>query len=327
MHRLASVVLVGLLASGLFGVVALPSAVAQSSFQEELRAEMDRQLDWKHATPQEALMAAASLGNKTQVERALKRGANINQIEPLIGYTALIHAAQLPSMDLIKFMLSKGADVNERSSPGAQLRLPLRLTRHVMGRKPKSIEDEMSLPESTLEYMQSVPQHWLSFRPEGGGVTPLIAAAATGSAIKVKYLLDKGANPNLATYSGETPLMAAAYTGYLPAVEALLKAGAKINHTNNRGASALTFAVLEGRTDVARTLLHHGANSDLTFDGLTLPQIAKGFHYANLPRLLEQHITWQKRTAKLTKTTPAKPAMQREPVRIINADGSVEIAS
>ena len=44
--------------------------------------------------------------------------------------------------------------------------------------------------------------------------------------------------------------------------------------------------------------MHRGADSKLTLDGLTLPQIAKGFRYSSLDTMLNGHIKWQKHLLK-----------------------------
>ena len=330
MHRLFSKV-VGIGVCGLLFFAGAPRVGAQPISQQQMLSQLSKQIDWRHATPQEALVAAAALDNVPQADRALKRGAKINEHDTIFGYTPLILAAQKPTLNSLKFFLSKGADVNGRSIDKRQMVFPLRLSRHFMETKTiKKTFDTDSLMdqlEENLAYMKSVPPHWTAFRSEGAGITPLMAAAATGSAMKVRLLLEHGAKPNLATDSGETALMAAAYNGYLPAVEELLKAGAQVNDTNFRGSSALTFAVLEGRTEVARTLLHRGADSGRIFDGFTLPQIAHGFRYSELETMLANHIKWQKSKAasKVANNTKKTPKITEDTVKIINSDGSVEI--
>ena len=164
-------------------------------------------------------MAAAVVGNTIHVERVLKRGAKINDYEPIFGYTPLT-LASWAFTGTIKFLISKGANVNARSTRSRMINFPLRLSRHFMATQTASqrltADELMEQMEQTLAYLKSMPPHWTAFRSEGGGVTPLIIAAAGGSAMKVRLLLDKGANPNLATDSGETALMAAAYVAICP---------------------------------------------------------------------------------------------------------------
>jgi ankyrin repeat protein len=57
-------------------------------------------------------------------------------------------------------------------------------------------------------------------------VAPLHSAVATGSAAMVRLLLDRGAQPNVAEASGYTPLHSAAGHGSREMVDMLLRAGA-----------------------------------------------------------------------------------------------------
>ena len=76
----------------------------------------------------------------------------------------------------------------------------------------------------------------------------------------VRYLLDRGASPNSATYERVTPLMRAAFYGYTDIVTLLLERGADINARSNSGQTALLNASKNNFTDLANFLLDHGAN-------------------------------------------------------------------
>jgi ankyrin repeat protein len=106
------------------------------------------------------------------------------------------------------------------------------------------------------------------------GATPLLRAAKAGDVVAVRMLLDKGADPNLATKPGVTPLMAAAGVGsrdsdtrgrYKTEAEAiesarmLLDAGADINAAEDRGQTALHGAAFWGFTQLVQFLADHGA--------------------------------------------------------------------
>ena len=94
------------------------------------------------------------------------------------------------------------------------------------------------------------------------GETALIIAISRSDELWTKFLLGKGANPNLAATSGETPLMAAARVGYAEAIEILLALGAKVDATNKMGETALILAVQQRELDAVKLLLAKGANPD-----------------------------------------------------------------
>ncbi|HUP67293.1 MAG TPA: ankyrin repeat domain-containing protein [Sphingomicrobium sp.] len=98
---------------------------------------------------------------------------------------------------------------------------------------------------------------------DGKGDTALIIALNRGDSDWVGFLLNKGANPNLAsTKSGDTPLIAAARIGLQDAAEWLLNLGAKVDGTNRQGETPLIVAVQLRQVQMIRFLLAHGANPD-----------------------------------------------------------------
>ena len=108
------------------------------------------------------------------------------------------------------------------------------------------------------------------------GVTPLMLASANGDNAIVSLLLNAGADPNKISPEGETPLMLAARTGKLDCVESLLGKGADPNATESwEEQTALMWAAAEGHASVARKLLDAGAEpSSKSKAGLS------AFHYA-----------------------------------------------
>jgi ankyrin repeat protein len=95
------------------------------------------------------------------------------------------------------------------------------------------------------------------------GDTALIIAINRGDSDWTGFLLNKGADPNLAsTRSGDTPLMAAARIGFQDAAEWLLSLGAKVDGTNRQGETPLIIAVQLREIPMVRFLLDHGANPD-----------------------------------------------------------------
>ena len=99
---------------------------------------------------------------------------------------------------------------------------------------------------------------------DGDGNTPLIIAVARRDPEWTGFLLNKGADPNLAGKGGDTALIAAARIGFDEAVEWLLSMGAKVDATNRMGETALITAVVQRQTPVVRVLLEAGADPDKT---------------------------------------------------------------
>ncbi|RKF20837.1 ankyrin repeat domain-containing protein [Altericroceibacterium spongiae] len=78
----------------------------------------------------------------------------------------------------------------------------------------------------------------------------------------IRFLLGKGANPNIRNKKGETPLMIASQLGFTDGVEALAKAGAQVDNPNAAGETPLIAAVHRRDLSMMRVLLKAGANPD-----------------------------------------------------------------
>ncbi len=92
--------------------------------------------------------------------------------------------------------------------------------------------------------------------------TSLLRAAAIGNTVKVKTLLARGANANLASEDDRlTPLMWAAMNGHPGAVKSLLDKGADPNICDNQGRTALMLAAEHGHATTVKLLLEHGADA------------------------------------------------------------------
>jgi ankyrin repeat protein len=99
---------------------------------------------------------------------------------------------------------------------------------------------------------------------DGEGNTGLIIAINRSDEQWTGFLLNKGADPNLAGKGGDTPLIAASRVGFERAVEWLLGLGAKVDTTNRMGETPLIVAVQQRNLPVVRILLSEGANPDKT---------------------------------------------------------------
>ena len=75
------------------------------------------------------------------------------------------------------------------------------------------------------------------------GATPLTTAMRQRATQYVVYLLENGADPDLADRKGETALLIAARLGYAEGVAAMLAAKATVDATNRQGETALIVAV------------------------------------------------------------------------------------
>ena len=82
----------------------------------------------------------------------------------------------------------------------------------------------------------------------------LMDAVYEGNLVKVKELVENGADVNAQGEYGDNPLGGAAHFGYLEIVEYLVKNGADVNLTNKKGHTVLMYASKNGHTDIVEFL-------------------------------------------------------------------------
>ncbi len=76
----------------------------------------------------------------------------------------------------------------------------------------------------------------------------------------LRYMLSKGARPDVANKQGDTPLVLATQLGWIEGVTTLLRFGAKVDATNGRGETPLILAVHKRDTSLIRLLMANGAD-------------------------------------------------------------------
>ena len=96
------------------------------------------------------------------------------------------------------------------------------------------------------------------------GATPLTVAMRKRSTAYVNYLLQNGADPNLADKQGDTALMIAARLGHLEGINTMVAGKAAVDAINRQGETALIIAIQNRQVAVVKRLLEAGANTKRT---------------------------------------------------------------
>ena len=158
---------------------------------------------------QTALMLAIKTGEVPAVDTLIKAGANVNTIEKFHHQTPLMWAAsaQKNAGEMVKLLLTKGADVKARalftdwpsqitSEPRAQYRPVGGLTPLLYAARDGCSDCVEALIGAGADVNLPTPE----------GVTPLLLALDNDHNDTARLLLDRGANPQLWDWWGRTPL-------------------------------------------------------------------------------------------------------------------------
>ena len=165
-------------------------------------------------------------------------------------------SGQMDSLELVKRLVAKGANLNAR------------MTRRT---------------NAGLSSLNMV------------GATPFLMAARTGDAELMRLLAQLGADPKMITAEGSTPLMVAAGLGTrtpgedagaedeaLEAVKVALELGNDVNAVDSNNETAMHGAAYKHLPSVAQYLLNHGAKVEVfnrkNSHGWTPLRIAEGVH-------------------------------------------------
>jgi len=252
------------------------------------------------------LMTCARTGNPSAVKLLLTHGANVNAKEMWRGQTALMWAAAEGHTDAVQALIDARADVHARSNGG--LTALLFAVREGKGDVVSALlKAGVDVNEATL------PPPNVRSRAAGGGDTgeaaggtsALVLAVANAHFDLASFLLDAGADPNLAAQGwtalhqitwvrnpgqGDNPPApeGSGNMDSLELVERLVKHGANVNarmtrkavmgspgtDLNNIGATPFLLAARAADLDLMRLLLKLGADPFLPNADGTTPLLA-----------------------------------------------------
>lgn len=166
------------------------------------------------------------------------------------GAPLLAIAARAAALEVMRYLISAGADLNARTPPGET---PLMLAAFFfdesgMGRSSVRHEQAVRLLVAAGADLENLPHHY----------SPLAYAAYQGNDRVVRFLLERGAKADSGAYGGgtyvNTPLMMAAIQGHEAVVKTLLRAGASADIRVYGGHTAAEFAAKYNHGSLAQLL-------------------------------------------------------------------------
>ena len=216
------------------------------------------QLDKYYEAGETLLVTAAKKGHAAIVKLLLEKGANVDQRDQQYGSTALMFAAENGHSETCKVLLNRGADVNQGKTDDG-FTTALMFAAH---------GGHSETCQVLLEGGADVNQG-----KTNDGCTALMAATTNDNSETCQVLLNGGADVNQGmTNGGCTALMAAAANGNRETCQVLLNGGADVNQgMTNDGCTALMAAAANGNRETCQVLLNGGAyvNQGRTNDGST----------------------------------------------------------
>jgi uncharacterized protein len=210
-------------AANMFGATPLMlAAVAADPAMIALLLKAGADANARNAEGQSPLMIVARTGNVEAARLLLRHGADVHARESWGGQTALMWAAAQSQADMILFLLSRGARVDERAT--------------------------------VRDWQRRVTAEGRPKDMNRGGLTPLLFAAREGCVICLRALLEKGADINLADPDGTSPLIVALLNRNWDAGRFLIEAGADVNLWDFYGQTPLYVAVDMNTLPVGRRI-------------------------------------------------------------------------
>ncbi len=207
-----------------------------------------------------ALMMAAARSNGKISALLIHHKAKINLTDKY-GYTAMFYAVEEKSAVVIKQLVMAGANPNIKAEFGWTVIMILAGEResyidtiklfHAKGVNLNSSESQFGLTALGINNMLQGDIQVFKYLVNNGAKvnhidklqrTPLIYALINKNYTKIRYLIEKGADPSLGLYKGLTPLMYAAAQGNSVVVKLLVVHGAKPSFRNKHGKRAIDYA-------------------------------------------------------------------------------------
>jgi len=206
--------------------------------------------------PHDALIKAAYKNDLATVLTLLPVTADVNASDKDTSTTALDHAVEHHNLDMVRALVTAGANLNAGNGSG---RSPL-----------------MSLNDgATVEFVRALISAGadVNARDEQQH-TVLMAAAGSCKSEVLQELIRAGANIDTTDDDGYTPLMLAAINPDTRFVKFLIETGVSIDATNKEGESALSLAARNGKGEALRALIDAGAANNLTAGDLDAALLA-----------------------------------------------------
>lgn len=216
-----------------------------------------------------------NLRHLSSVKKAVEGHPEILKAKDRYGFTLLHQAVFSGNLDVVRYLIAKGGDIEAKAFPYAWtpvflaslkghpqiaeelIKSGVRIdAKDRRGRSPLHLaaqKGQKELVELLLRYGTDV------FSRDAGGMTPLHMAGLCGRLDTAALLIAKGADTKAKDFAGQTPLHQASFGGDKNTAELLIAKGAEVNERDSKGETALHLAAFCGHEEIVELLIERGA--------------------------------------------------------------------
>ncbi|XP_069186277.1 uncharacterized protein [Procambarus clarkii] len=202
------------------------------------------------------LHLATIAGNRAVVKYLLTKGADVKSLDNE-KHTAVHWATVCGEVDILDLLIDAGGDPSTPDIHGAY---PLHYAAQMCGPNSEMGNDV----RVGLMVLRKLLQRGVDVSvTDHDGRQPLLWAASAGSADAILALVNAGGSVSAEDKDGLTALHCAASRGHLDCLDCLVNfCGAEVDTLDSNGCTPLFYAVTLGHADCTQLLLHHGAHPD-----------------------------------------------------------------
>jgi ankyrin repeat protein len=190
------------------------------------------------------ILEVAKNGDLEKLKTLVEKDNELLKIKDGAGRTALHFAANSGHLDLVKYLLAKGVDINLKSNANTT---PLHFAAF----------------SGHLDIVKWLVENHAELEIKNNQMaTPLYFAAMKGHSDVLKYLVENGAVVDALDREEGTPLHAAAQSGHLEAVKLLIQSSAEKKKKDTNGRTVIHFACQNGNKKIVNFLIISGLKID-----------------------------------------------------------------
>jgi ankyrin repeat protein len=212
------------------------------------------------------LSEAAAVGNAPMIEALLSAGADPNTLTTADGETALMTAARSGSPDAVKILLAHGAEVNAKENYRGQTALMWAAAEHHAEVVKILLDHGADWKVLSLARDTNIPKLSAASSVTAmarGGLTAFHFAAREGDIETGRVMLDAGVDINQVDADNTSPLVVSILNKRYSYAKFLLDRGADPNIADARGRAAL-YAAIDMRNEDYSALPNHKESDSLS---------------------------------------------------------------